>query len=65
VYEAARGIADSEANMKISVDLPDTAALVHFDQAYLKEALPYIRAEMERFRGNKPAVSVGAAEARA
>ena len=25
--------------MKISVDLPDTAALVHLDQTYLKEVL--------------------------
>jgi hypothetical protein len=25
--------------MRISVDLPDTAALVHIDQTYLKEAM--------------------------
>ena len=45
--------------MKISVDLPDTAALVHLDQMYLKEVLVAALYQVGKLSEKEACLSLG------
>ena len=45
--------------MKISVDLPDTAALVHLDQTYLKEVLVAILYHVGKLSEKEACLTLG------
>ena len=45
--------------MKISVDLPDTAALVHLDQTYLKEVLVATLYQIGKLSEKEACLSLG------
>ena len=45
--------------MEISLDLPDTAALVHLDQTYLKEALVATLYHVEKLSAKEAYLTLG------
>lgn len=45
--------------MKISLDLPDTAAVVHLDQAYLKEVLVATLYHVGKFSEKEACLTLG------